>query len=149
MRCLGLDIGDRRIGVALSDPLGILASPLLVFEHSDDAGDIATILEMVERYGVEYIIVGLPQSMDGTLGKQAEKVVSFSVKLKQCSPVPVEHRDERLSTVEARDLMMEAGPKKHMKNKKIRYDAAAAAVILQSFLNEVRPLQFPADENPE
>jgi putative holliday junction resolvase len=148
MRCLGLDIGDKRTGVALSDPLGILASPLLVFDHRDDEADIAAILEMVKRYEVQYIIVGLPQSMDGSLGSQAEKVKLFTDKLRLLSPVPVESRDERLTTVTAKRLMQESGSRKTLKNIKFRkgeYDAAAAAVILQSYLNEARPLEYPPD----
>ena len=149
MRSLGLDIGDRRIGVALSDPLGIMATPLEVFEHSDDAGDISHILQLTRHYGVEIIIVGLPQSMDGSLGIQAEKVQSFTEKLKVASPVPVGYRDERLTTVEAKRMMEEAGAKKSPHKKKIQYDAAAAAVILQSYLNETRPLEYPPIDEPE
>jgi putative holliday junction resolvase len=145
MRCLGLDIGNKRTGVALSDPLGILATPLLVFEHSDDKADIAAILDMVKQYGVEYIIVGLPRSINGSMGSQAEKVNSFTEKLRQKSPVPVESRDERYSTVTAKDLMQEAGSRKNPKNRKGEYDAAAAAVILQSYLNEARPFEYPPD----
>jgi putative holliday junction resolvase len=143
VRSLGLDVGDRRTGVALSDPLGILASPLLVFEHTDDAGDITCILNMVRQYSVEIIIVGLPQSMNGSLGIQAEKVQAFTEKLKLASSVPVEYRDERLTTVEAKRMMDESGIRKSSRNKKVEYDAAAAAVILQSYLNEARPLAYP------
>jgi putative holliday junction resolvase len=145
MRSLGLDIGDKRIGVALSDPLGILASPLLVFEHKDDDADIAAILKMVQSYQVEHIIVGLPQSMDGSMGSQAEKVKLFTDKLREFSPVPVDYRDERLTTVTAKRLFQEAGVKRSPKNRKGEYDAAAAAVILQSFLNEARPLEYPPE----
>jgi putative Holliday junction resolvase len=145
VRSIGLDIGDRRIGVALSDPLGMLASPLLVFEHQDDAADIIFILGLVKQYQVEHIIVGLPQSMDGTIGPQAEKVKYFTAKLKEQSPVPVEFRDERLTTVTAQRMLREASPKKSAKNKKIEYDAVAAAIILQSYLNESRPLEFPPE----
>jgi putative Holliday junction resolvase len=149
MRSLGLDIGDKRTGVALSDPLGILASPLLVFERKDEAADIEYILGMAEQYQVERIIVGLPRSMNGTLGIQAEKVKSFTEKLKQKSPVPVEYRDERLTTVAAKYMIEEAGGKRSGKHKKGEYDAAAAAVILQSYLNEARPLEFPPDGEPD
>jgi putative Holliday junction resolvase len=145
MRSLGLDIGDRRIGVALSDPLGILASPLLVFKHTDDESDISYILDMVKQYQVEIIIVGMPHSMDGTRGAQAEKVEKFTEKLRQESPVPVEYRDERLTTVEAKRMLEEGSSRKRAKGKKIEYDAAAAAVILQSYLNEARPLEYPPD----
>jgi len=146
MRSLGLDIGDKRTGVALSDPLGILASPLLVIEHSDDEGDIGEILDLVRQYGVERIIAGLPRSMDGSLGPQAEKVRAFTEKLKEKSPVPVEFRDERLTTESAIELMGQAG-KKRSYDRKISYDAAAAAVILQSYLNETRPLEYPEDSD--
>jgi putative Holliday junction resolvase len=146
MRTLGLDVGDRRTGVAISDPLGILASPLLVIEHTEDEADITAVLDLVKQYQAELIIVGLPQSMDGTLGPQAEKVKAFTEKLKARSPAPVEFRDERLTTVEAKRMMEQAATKKSPRNKKIEYDAAAAAVILQSYLNEARPLQYPPDE---
>lgn len=149
MRSLGLDIGDKRMGVALSDPLGILASPLLVFEHKDDAADIETILQLVKQHQVEQIIIGLPQSMNGTIGPQAEKVKAFGEKLKQQSPVSVDFRDERLTTVEAKRMLQEASTKKPVRGKKGEYDAAAAAVILQSFLNEAHPLEYPPDEDEE
>ena len=146
MRALGLDIGDRRIGVALSDPLGILASPLLVFEHKDDDTDIEFILSLVKKHQVEQIIVGLPQSMNGSIGPQAEKVKAFTEKLKKKSPVRVDFRDERLTTVTARRMLEESSTRKPGKKQKV-YDAAAAAVILQSYLNEARPLEYPPDED--
>jgi putative holliday junction resolvase len=146
MRCLGLDIGDRRIGVALSDPLGMLASPLLVFQHTDESCDIASILNLVKQYNVEYIIIGLPHNLNGTLGSQAEKVQSFGEKLRAHSPVPIDYRDERLTTVEAKRMMEEANTKRSFKHKKIEYDAAAAAVILQSYLNEAKPVEYPPCE---
>jgi putative Holliday junction resolvase len=149
MRSLGLDVGDKRIGVALSDPMGILASPLLVFLHKDDAADIETVLRLVEQYRVERIIVGLPRSLNGTIGPQAEKVTSFADKLKLQSPVSVDFRDERLTTVAAKDMLQKTKAKKNTRHRKGEYDAAAAAVILQSFLNEAHPLQYPPDELDE
>ncbi len=149
MRSLGLDIGDRRIGVALSDPLGILASPLKVIERGLDGEDIAAILELVKQYKVECIIAGMPRSMDGSLGYQAEKVQSFIDNLKMQTAVPVESRDERLTTVNAKKMVEEAGRKKRSKGtrfKKGEYDAAAAAIILQSYLNEARPMEWGEDE---
>jgi putative Holliday junction resolvase len=140
MRCLGLDVGDKRTGAALSDPLGMLASPLLVFDRKTEEADISFILGLVEQYKVELIIVGLPQSMDGSIGSQAEKVKVFTDLLKEKSLVPVEFRDERLTTVSAKRMLEESG------NKKVSYDAAAAAVILQSYLNEANPLQYPSEE---
>ena len=145
LRSLGLDIGDKRIGVALSDALGILASPLLVFEHTNDQTDITTILDIVSKYSVECIIVGIPRSLNGTMGLQAEKVRAFADKLIEKSPVPVQYRDERLTTVTAKSLHEESSRKKSTQIKRIEYDAMAAAVILQSFLNETRPLEYPPE----
>ncbi len=133
-RNLGLDIGDKRIGVALSDPGGILASPLTIIDREDDELDIKTITDIIDQHQVKQIIVGLPRSMDGSIGKQAEKVKAFTQELRSHTEVPVEFRDERLTTVSAKRLMREAGTKKT--SKRARYDAAAAAIILQGYLDE-------------
>ncbi len=134
MRSLGLDIGDKRIGVALSDPEGILASPLTIINRRDESLDIEAITDIVSQKQVEQIVVGLPRSMDGSLGKQAEKVKEFVRKLCSHTEVPVEYRDERLTTVLAERLMQAAGTKKT--RKKVRHDAMAAALILQGYLDE-------------
>ncbi len=133
MRSLGLDIGDKRIGVALSDPLGILASPLTIINRSShDQADIEAIISIVSQYQVGQIIVGLPLSMNGSVGMQAEKVKVFTGELRAHTEVPLEFRDERLSTVSAKRLMREVG-----KTKKPRHDdAMAAALILQGYLDE-------------
>lgn len=120
---------------------------MLVLERQGNVStDIESILEIAKRYQVEFIIVGLPRSMNGTLGIQAEKVKDFGNRLVEKSPVPVEYRDERLTTVSAKQLLEEAGNKKAARGKKVRYDSAAAAVILQSYLNESRPLEWPAED---
>ena len=133
-RSLGLDIGDKRVGVALSDPQGILASPLTIIHRQDEAADFEAIVSIINLHQVGQIIVGLPRSMDGTLGKQAEKTKAFVDRLISHIKVPLEFRDERLSTVSARRLMREAGAKKT--RGKTHDDAAAAAVILQGYLDE-------------
>jgi putative Holliday junction resolvase len=133
-RSLGLDIGDKRVGVALSDPQGILASPLTIIHRQDEAADFEAVVNIISQHQVGQIIVGLPRSMDGTLGKQAEKVKAFVDRLISHIKVPLEFRDERLSTVSARRLMREAGIKK--RKVKVHDDAAAAAIILQGYLDE-------------
>ena len=133
-RILGLDIGDKRIGVALSDPTGILASPLTIIDRTTDDRAIDDILKIVTERGVKRIVVGLPCSRDGSIGHQAEKVQSFTEALRQHTTVPVEYRDERLTTVTAIRLKQEASTRKL--NRKTRYDAMAAAIILQEYLNE-------------
>lgn len=130
-RTLGLDVGDKRIGVALSDPQGILASPLTIIDRHDEKADIEAISDIIRKNEVALVIVGLPRSMDGAIGKQAEKVTAFAEELRKRIGVPLEFRDERLSTVSAQRLMKEAG-----KPGKARDDAIAAALILQGYLDE-------------
>jgi putative Holliday junction resolvase len=134
MRSLGLDIGDKRIGVALSDPEGILASPFTIINCRDETADIEAIVDIINQHQVEQIIVGLPRSMDGSIGKQAEKVKAFTQRLCSHTEVPVAFRDERLTTVSARRLMQTANHKKA--KKKAKHDAIAAALILQGYLDE-------------
>jgi len=134
MRSLGLDIGDKRVGVALSDPEGILASPFTIINRTDDRTDVEAIINIVNQQQVKQVIVGLPRSMDGSIGRQAEKVEAFAQKLCSHTEVPVEFRDERLTTVSAKRLMQSVGKKKT--RKKARDDAIAAALILQSYLDE-------------
>ena len=133
MRSLGLDVGDRKIGVALSDPLGIVASPLTIINVSDTATAISDILNVVSRNQVGQIIVGLPCSMDGSIGQQAKKVQAFVAELCEQTRVPVEFMDERLSTVAAKRLMQ--GTKKTGKKNRDD-DDVAAAIILQCYLDE-------------
>ena len=136
MRCLGLDIGDRRIGVALSDPEGILASPFTIIERTEDSQALAAIIEIINKQDVGQVIVGLPRSLGGSLGEQAEKVREFADRLAGQIKVPLEYRDERLTTVMAQRLKRASGGKKT--RGKARYDAQAAALILQGYLDEGR-----------
>ena len=133
MRSLGLDIGDARIGVALSDPGGILASPFTVIERREEAHAIKAIGDMIREQGVGVVVVGLPRSLDGSLGKQAERVGEFTRRLGEEVEVPLKYRDERLTTVMAQRLKRASGGKK----KKSGDDAQAAAIILQGYLDEL------------
>jgi putative Holliday junction resolvase len=133
-RVLGLDVGDRRIGLALSDSGGILASPLTIIEHTTELQDIEAILKISQERGAERIIVGLPRLMNGDIGPQAQKVQAFAEAIRAHTQIPIEYRDERLTTVTAQRLKQETGSRK--KNRNIRYDAMAAAVILQDYLEE-------------
>ncbi len=133
---MGLDVGDKRIGVALSDAGGILASPFTIIERRDARPDIEAIIDIINQYQVEQIVIGLPRSMNGSVGKQADKVEAFVQKLCSYTEVPVEFRDERLTTVSAKRLMQAASSKKT--RRKARDDAVAATVILQAYLDETR-----------
>lgn len=136
---MGLDVGDKRIGVAFSDPSGILATPSKVLTRSDDNKDIAILADIVTHNDVGSIIVGLPYNMDGTLGEQAQKVRTFVDKLARQVKVPIIYRDERLTTVQAIQLMAETGKSRR---RTTTHDAEAAAIILQSYLDEARPTNF-------
>jgi putative Holliday junction resolvase len=140
-RTLGLDVGDSRVGVALSDPLGIMASPLTIILRQNTAADIEAILDIVRKNNVGHIIVGLPFSMDGSLGYQAEKVRDFTAELRRHTEIPIEFKDERLSTVLAKRIVR----KVRKTNRSTRYDSAAAALILQGYLDDVEQ----AKETPE
>jgi putative Holliday junction resolvase len=160
MRSLGLDVGDKRTGVAISDPQGILATPLTVLASKDEDALINEILKLVEQHKAERIIVGLPRRLNGELGKQASKVTVFADKLlwqakqSNLNQLDVQLWDERFSTKAAERLKTEAGSqgsKRHSKAKrgarnhsfsvKAEVDAIAAAFILQGFLDSHRPEQ--------
>ncbi len=131
MRALGIDLGERRIGLAISDADGNLAGPLKVINHT--GGEIEEILRIIGSEGVEIVVVGLPLNMDGSLGEQGEKAQAYARQLQERARMPVELWDERLSTFEAERKLRESG-KKGPKLKKA-LDKWAAAVILQDFLD--------------
>jgi putative Holliday junction resolvase len=160
MRSLGLDVGDKRTGVAISDPQGILATPLTVLASKDEDALIDEILRLVEQYKAECVVVGLPRRLNGELGKQADKVTAFTDKLSwrakqsNLNQLDLQLWDERLSTKAAERLMMEAGgkgnklrssakrgTKNHSPSVKTGVDAIAAAFILQGFLDSHHPEQ--------
>jgi len=134
MRSLGLDIGDRRIGVAMSDPGGIIATPYSIIERTDDRQDIDTILNIVKENAVEQIIIGIPLTLNGMVGEQAKKVEVFALEIQNQTKVPILFRDERLTTVEARRIM--SSTKRKKVREKAKDDAFAAAVILREYLDE-------------
>ncbi len=136
MRTLGLDIGDKRIGVAISDPEEILASPLVTIIRDSDDTAIDAIVKLVDKHGVERIVVGLPYSLNGNIGKQASRVMDFIEKLSKFTRADIKTRDERLSTVAVERLLAEAGIKSA--RAKSRRDAAAAAFILQGYLDSLK-----------
>ena len=133
MRVLGLDIGTKNIGVALSDELGILAQGKEVILRKSDKYAIARIKEIVEEFGVGKIVAGLPMNMDGSKGARAEDSERFSGKIEKEISVPVILWDERLSTKEAEDVMIRADISRKKRKKVI--DKVAAQLILQGYLD--------------
>lgn len=136
-RILGLDIGDRRIGIAISDPLGITAAGLETIERKNNKIDVERVKQIAERHGAVEIVVGLPLNMDGTSGDQADKVRSFASKLARATGLPIVYEDERLSTVSAIRTLTVQGVKTG-RNKDL-VDMQAAAIILQKFLDRKSP----------
>ncbi len=133
MRILALDVGDRRIGLAINDALGMLASPLVIIEYHDRAAACHEIDVIAREKEAQKIIVGLPLSMSGEDSEQTAKTREFADVLAEIVSVPVVFCDERLSTVTAANLASEATTKR--RKAKQRLDAMAAAVILQSYLD--------------
>lgn len=131
-RILGIDTGDARVGVAMSDELGMLAHPLetIAIATTDPHVRIAAI---TEQYAVSTIVVGMPRNMDGTSGPAAEKAKVFIEKLRERVTCRVLPWDERLTTVSAQRALREAGRK--AKNQRSVIDQAAAQILLQSWLD--------------
>lgn len=134
MRILGLDVGEQRIGVALSDPLGWTAQGLCTLERSqEEEKDVNRLNQIIKEYEVEKVVVGLPKNMNGSLGPQAQKVQDFAQKLEAVCGVAVIFWDERLSTVLAERTLLDADVSR--KKRKRVIDKMAAVVILQSYLD--------------
>ena len=144
MRILALDVGERRIGVAAADSEMRVALPVGVVERIDPAADAAAIARLMEEQRAEALVLGLPISLNGSLGPQAQAVRAFGDELAARLGLPVEYWDERLSTVEAQRRL--APPTDRRQNKgnrsakgrrapRGRLDALAAAIILQSYLD--------------
>lgn len=150
-RLMALDVGEVRIGVALSDASGFLASPYTTLRTSrDETATWTALQQLIEETEAEGLIIGLPISLDGEIHAQAERIIAFTERLKAHISLPVTFWDERLSTVEAERLLAERGQKRRQRHggrdgrgghrRKQRdqqeIDALAAAVILQGYLDQ-------------
>jgi putative Holliday junction resolvase len=134
VRVLAIDLGSRRVGVAVSDPTGTLASPYEVLERSGErTRDHQRLAELATEVQAERIVVGLPVSLDGTLGPAARAVLDEVEELRATTSVPVETYDERLTTVTAERVLREQGLDGRQRRKVV--DKAAAAVLLQAWLD--------------
>lgn len=133
---LGLDVGSKRIGVAGCDGTGLIASGLTTIERTSFDRDVAQLRELVEQRQVKVLVVGLPYSMDGTLGFQARKVQKFTARLAEALQLPVEYMDERLTSFEAEELLK--AEKRSPSRNKALIDRKAAAIILQQWLDDRR-----------
>jgi len=133
MRILGIDFGERRVGVAISDSEGTLSTPLTTLQRKDDASLIAKLLEIVRLESIEGLVVGEPRRLDGSRGDAAERAVAFADKLAAAAGLPCELIDEVLTSVAAKERLREIGvdPRRHPE----RIDAIAAQIILQEALD--------------
>jgi putative Holliday junction resolvase len=136
MRTMGLDVGTHTIGVAISDELGITAQGLKTLRRKSMEEDFKEIATIIGQFEIENIVVGLPKNMNGTLGKQAEIVLKWIKILIDKIPVPVVTWDERLSTVGATKILLEADLSRRKRKKVI--DKLAAVLILQGYLDQSR-----------
>jgi putative Holliday junction resolvase len=136
-RIIGLDVGDKRIGVAISDPLGITAAGLEAIERTNMREDIRAVADMARRHGAVEIVIGLPKNMDGSIGEQALKIQSFARKLTRLTGLPVIYEDERLTTISAIRTLTLQGVKTG--DRKDLVDLQSAAIILQKFLDRREP----------
>ena|SRR3989338_5937204 len=132
-RILALDFGEKRIGVAVSDPLNIIAQSIGTIERKGIKNDLKKVGELVEEYGARKIIVGLPLNMDGTEGKSANRAIAFVKELKKEVQVEVEMLDERLTTAQGERVFLEADMSR--KRRKQNLDKIAAQLILQNYLD--------------
>ena len=141
MRILGIDHGDARIGLALSDELGMLAHPLETLDGREKFKAIARKLaELIAAKRIERIVIGLPRNMNGTYGPAADKIRGFTEKLKPLIAIPIILWDERMTTQQAQRNLHEAG--RTVKNSRQIIDQAAAVIILQSYLDSIAPTEF-------
>ena len=132
-RYMGLDVGDKTIGVAISDPFFITAQGLYTIERIGIKKDMKEILSLIEKYEITRIVVRLPKNMDNSIGPQSEKVMDFVENLKRRTRVEVVFHDERLTTVSAERILIEGNVSRKDRKKKI--DTVAASYILQNYLD--------------
>lgn len=143
-RILALDIGDARIGVAVSDASRLIASPVEVIHRVGFGPDVKRVRELCDRYETTLVLSGLPYNMDGTLGFQAEKVQLFCQQLEKVG-LTVYYQDERLTTVTAEQALLEDNM--HRRERRQNVDKVAAAVILQQWLDTQRDAAQESEEN--
>ena len=135
-RLLGLDIGEKRIGVAVSDENGSLALPVTVINRRSRSSAVLYIAGEVRRYKAEGVVVGMPYSLRGEMTQQSRSVEGFCRELSTALTVPVTTWDERFTTVAAEQLLLQGGLRK--KDRRKRLDSSAAALILQGYLDHLR-----------
>ena len=136
MRIMGLDVGSKTVGVAISDPLGFTAQGLEIIKINEDSGDFGfdRLGELIKQYKVDKFVVGLPKNMNNTSGPRVEASQACGDKIKELFGIPVDYQDERLTTVQAERMLVEQADISRGKRKKV-IDKLAAQLILQNYLD--------------
>ncbi len=134
-RILGIDFGEKRLGLAISDESQTLASPLATYARTDQENDLKFLGNLVAQYQITEIVLGLPLHMDGSLSEKAQQVLEFKRLLEEHLKLPVHTFDERLTTAEAERVLLQADLSR--KKRKTKRDALAAVLILQGYLQKV------------
>ena len=137
MRKLGIDYGDVRFGLAISDPMGIIASPLEVYTRKNTDADFEYLARIIKEKEVDTAVIGLPVNMDGTKGVRAEKSLAFGENLQKFTAVKIDYIDERLSTVSAEKALIEGNMRREKRKDVI--DKIAAQIFLQNYLDKPKP----------
>jgi len=136
MRIMGLDVGSRTVGVAVSDPMGWTAQGLEIIRINEDQENFGfeRLKELIDQYEVEQFVVGLPKNMNNTIGPRAEASIAYGKKIEDLYHIPVTYQDERLTTVQAERMLVEQANASRAKRKKV-IDKLAAVMILQNYLD--------------
>jgi putative Holliday junction resolvase len=133
MRVLAIDHGTKRIGLAISDELGVIANPLEFVPAEPFAGFIERLREIIREKHVELLLVGMPRNMDGSFGPAALKVEEFIAVLRSAVAIPIKSWDERLTSAQANRMLIQGGVRRDKRKEKV--DKTAAAILLQSYLD--------------
>lgn len=138
MRIMGLDVGSKTVGVAISDPLGFTAQGVEIIQIDEEAGEFGfeRLGELVKQYNVDKFVVGLPKNMNNTEGPRVEASKAYGDQIKELFNVPVDYQDERLTTVQAERMLVEQADVSRGKRKKV-IDKLAAQLILQNYLDRM------------
>lgn len=133
MRILGIDMGSKRIGVAVSDELGITAHAVTTIKRNNKKEDLAAVCALIEEYGVQEVVIGFPKHLDGRPSEEASSYVAFGEKIHEMTGIPVSYWDERLTTIEAERALLEADVRRRRRKQVI--DRVAACLILENYLD--------------
>lgn len=138
MRIMGLDVGSKTVGVAISDPLGFTAQGVEIIQIDEDSGEFGfeRLRDLVKQYKVDKFVIGLPKNMNNTEGLRAEASKAYGDSLNKLFNIPVDYQDERLTTVQAERMLVEQADVSRAKRKKV-IDKLAAQLILQNYLDRM------------